>query len=142
MDAEMKAIETEYKGYRFRSRLEARWAVFFDCLGITWFYEHEGYETADGWYLPDFYLPECKAVVEVKPTIGAFEEDLRWNALRKNKPDDVEQMLPVVGVPDLENHPMYWLLMWVGRIDWMDLGDAVEAAKSARFEHGESPVTA
>jgi hypothetical protein len=25
-----KAIETHYKGYRFRSRLEARWAVFFD----------------------------------------------------------------------------------------------------------------
>ena len=28
------AIETKYKGYRFRSRLEARWAVFFDALGI------------------------------------------------------------------------------------------------------------
>ena len=28
------AIETEYCGYRFRSRLEARWAVFLDALGI------------------------------------------------------------------------------------------------------------
>lgn len=27
-----QVIETEYKGYRFRSRLEARWAVFFDTL--------------------------------------------------------------------------------------------------------------
>ncbi len=25
-----KAIPTEYAGYLFRSRLEARWAVFFD----------------------------------------------------------------------------------------------------------------
>lgn len=31
----MKAIETRYKGYRFRSRLEARWAVFFDALGLS-----------------------------------------------------------------------------------------------------------
>lgn len=28
----VKAIDTVYKGYRFRSRLEARWAVFFDAL--------------------------------------------------------------------------------------------------------------
>lgn len=31
-----KAVETVYKGYRFRSRLEARWAIFFDSLGIKW----------------------------------------------------------------------------------------------------------
>lgn len=40
----IKAIKTEYKGYRFRSRLEARWAVFFDALGVRWEYEKEGYE--------------------------------------------------------------------------------------------------
>ena len=32
----IKAIPTEYKGYRFRSRLEARWAVFFDACGADW----------------------------------------------------------------------------------------------------------
>jgi len=58
----MKAIETSYKGYRFRSRLEARWAVFFDALGIKWEYEKEGYELKDDdgtkyHYLPDFWLP-------------------------------------------------------------------------------------
>jgi len=52
----MKVIETRYKGYRFRSRLEARWAVFFDALGLTWDYEPEGFETDAGWYLPDFRL--------------------------------------------------------------------------------------
>lgn len=31
---DIKPIETHYNGYRFRSRLEARWAVFFDALGI------------------------------------------------------------------------------------------------------------
>ena len=55
----IKAIETEYKGYRFRSRLEARWAVFFDALGVQWFYEHEGFDLGkSGWYLPDFWLPQ------------------------------------------------------------------------------------
>lgn len=40
----IQAIETVYKGYHFRSRLEARWAVFFDTLGIEWEYEKEGYD--------------------------------------------------------------------------------------------------
>lgn len=51
----IKAIETRYKGYRFRSRLEARWAVFFDAMGMKWEYEPEGFDLGDaGWYLPDF----------------------------------------------------------------------------------------
>lgn len=53
----MKAIQTEYKGYLFRSRLEARWAVFFDACGVRWEYEPEGYDLGDGiYYLPDFLL--------------------------------------------------------------------------------------
>lgn len=65
----IKAIQTKYNGYNFRSRLEARWAVFFDTLGIRYEYEPEGYDLGDlGWYLPDFYLPELDAMVEIKPT--------------------------------------------------------------------------
>lgn len=57
----MKAIETIYKWYRFRSRLEARWAVFFDAMGIEWEYEPEGFALDDGTnYLPDFFLPNVK----------------------------------------------------------------------------------
>ena len=53
----MKPIETEYKGYRFRSRLEARWAIFFDACGVDWEYEPEGYDLGDGlYYLPEFLL--------------------------------------------------------------------------------------
>ena len=51
------AIETEHNGVLFRSRLEARWAVFFDALGIKYCYEREGYSLPSGNYLPDFYLP-------------------------------------------------------------------------------------
>ena len=63
----VKAIETRYKGYRFRSRLEARWAVFFDALEIEWEYEPEGYDLGEGgWYLPDFWLPQVGMWAEVK----------------------------------------------------------------------------
>lgn len=63
----LKAIPTEYGGIRFRSRLEARWAVFFDALQVPWCYEAEGYKLPDGtMYLPDFYLPRWECTVEVK----------------------------------------------------------------------------
>jgi hypothetical protein len=64
----IKPIETIYKGYRFRSRLEARWAVFFDEIGLKWEYEKEGFDVDGKWYLPDFYLPFIDAYVEIKPT--------------------------------------------------------------------------
>jgi hypothetical protein len=75
----MKAIETRYKGYRFRSRLEARWAVFFDAIGIAWQYEPEGFVFDDGTrYLPDFYLPGFDhpdgTYVEIKPTNDGFDK--------------------------------------------------------------------
>lgn len=53
----IKAIQTQYKGYHFRSRLEARWAVFFDACGYQWEYEPEGFDLGDGvYYLPDFKI--------------------------------------------------------------------------------------
>ena len=63
----IKAIETYYNGYRFRSRSEARWAVFFDNAGIKYYYEPEGFpvQGTEG-YLPDFYLPDSKEFFEVK----------------------------------------------------------------------------
>lgn len=79
----MKAIETRYAGCRFRSRLEARWAVFFDTLGIEWLYESEGWDVSgnfEGWthrepmlYLPDFYLPGEGLWVEVKGRLTTEE---------------------------------------------------------------------
>lgn len=63
-----RAILTRYKGYAFRSRTEARWAIFFDHLKIRWEYEPEGFELGNGLrYLPDFWLPDWKMWVEIKP---------------------------------------------------------------------------
>jgi hypothetical protein len=65
-------LETRYAGYRFRSRLEARWAVFFTRLGLDWQYELQGYQVGrhNLRYLPDFYLPTQALFVEVKPSFA------------------------------------------------------------------------
>jgi hypothetical protein len=76
----IKPIETRYKGYRFRSRLEARWAVFFDSMGIEWDYEVEGYDLGKrGWYLPDFRVvspcyPDFYHLIEIKGQTPSKEE--------------------------------------------------------------------
>lgn len=72
-------IETIYKGRRFRSRLEARWAIFFDAIDIGWEYETEGFQIGDTKYLTDFKLLSfgSKAVdlfVEIKPRKPSLEE--------------------------------------------------------------------
>jgi hypothetical protein len=72
----LKAIETVYNGYRFRSRLEARWAVFFDELGVKYEYEKEGFDLDGVWYLPDFWLPGQKAWIEIKPKLDDHYLDL------------------------------------------------------------------
>ena len=66
MGIDIKAILTKYNGYTFRSRQEARWAVFFDYLGIEYEYEKEGFDLPCGYYLPDFWIPEWKAWIEIK----------------------------------------------------------------------------
>lgn len=71
----IKAIETVYNGYKFRSRLEARWAVFFDTLGVEYLYEPEGFDLENGiWYLPDFYLPTTEIWIEIKSTKPSEDE--------------------------------------------------------------------
>jgi hypothetical protein len=70
-------IQQKYNGYNFRSRLEARWAVFFDGLSIPYVYEPEGVCLWQGGvYLPDFYLPKHHGGVyaEVKPDDFTEEE--------------------------------------------------------------------
>lgn len=74
----MKAIETTWNGYKFRSRLEARWAVFFDKMGIAYEYEKEGFDLGGkaGWYLPDFWLPGLDLWLEIKPPMETFSSEL------------------------------------------------------------------
>jgi hypothetical protein len=66
------AIETVYAETRFRSRLEARWAVFFDLVGWPWAYEPIDLTG----YIPDFVLSFHRPLlVEVKPAVTLADLD-------------------------------------------------------------------
>ena len=78
------AIETEYRGIKFRSRLEARWAAFFDQCGWSWQYEPVD---LNGW-MPDFSI-EGKCLVEVKP----FERCAQWR-------EEARKIVNAVGLTD------------------------------------------
>lgn len=98
----IRAIETRYAGCRFRSRLEARFAIFFDELRIPWEYEPEGFETSAGPYLPDFRIriPQVKDYgqhyqwFEVKPP--GVEDDPRHVAFAA---EIVEPVIVARGLP-------------------------------------------
>lgn len=92
----IKPIETEYSGCRFRSRLEARFAVLFDALGIKWEYEKEGFDLGElGYYLPDFWLPHSVEELaqdgwglwcEIKP-VRATAVEMRMAAIMDDEPE-------------------------------------------------------
>jgi len=80
----VKTIATTYNGVRYRSRLEARWAIFFDQLGVTHAYEYEGFDLHTGYYLPDFWLPDMKAWLEIKPYLPPQSEIDKYRALAED----------------------------------------------------------
>lgn len=183
----IKAVPTTYAGVTFRSRLEARTAVFFDAAGISWEYEPvrvalEG----GGTYLPDFrtnesgyvevkgaeenldkpYLlraadalghltilgpiPDCRkgipgrTVLLARPNGQDPRVNVTWHDYRKHRR----------GCPSMEEHHGPWLTPpflsseyfgitpnehnkeWRGQC--MDGKCPYDAARGARFEHGQS----
>ena len=104
----LKAIQTRYKGYHFRSRLEARWAVFFDTLGIKWEYEPEGFELPGGVrYLPDFRTTSPTGLVnwyEVKPV--GVTSDPKVTAANAPRFDENWNDLPGMDVHILAGDPL------------------------------------
>jgi hypothetical protein len=177
----MKPIETRAYGHRFRSRLEARWAVAFTEARIEWQYEPEGFDLGDaGPYLPDFWLPQVSMWAEVKAGRPTVEEVSKAEALARQSGFPC---LLFVGPPAAH---AYWAIhpdpFWInvsgtfGCLAVMDCcpfegsdyhlterrfytccgaadpslfpmpfdpgygpHPAIDAALSARFEHGESP---
>jgi hypothetical protein len=112
----MKAIPTLYKGRNYRSRLEARWAAFFDLLG--W---HTEYEPIDfnGW-IPDFVIYEAETVyVEVKP-ITRFPPDSQIVDEIDNSGCDKEVLIVGSTVP-IQSGLIGWL-----RQDLSDVTDSNE----------------
>lgn len=149
----LKAIETRYKGYRFRSRLEARWAVFFSALGVAWVYEAEGYDLGiAGWYLPDFVIRK-ELWAEIKPETPSLEELSKAKALAAESNGVVIVAVGTPGEekiyllskedslgPDTTNGYPVWCDLFHSHYRMCSaMRNAYAAARSARFEHGEQP---
>lgn len=92
----IKAIPTTYAGTNFRSRLEARWAAYFDIIGVSW-----DYEPIDlGGWCPDFVL-NIKAgniYAEVKP-VDLEKDDVYGLRLPKH--------------PSFKKAEAHWRNVWV-----------------------------
>lgn len=109
---------TVYKGIPFKSKLEARWAVFFDTIGVKWKYEPKqfnlGYYPGNlqerdavqrGYYryqqrprygfdnellyTPDFALQDLGMFVEVKPNALTKTEEIKITRLVRKTGRDV-----------------------------------------------------
>lgn len=133
----LEAIETHYNGHRFRSRIEARWAVFFDELGVEWEYEKEGYTLSDGTkYLPDFWLPESATFVEVKGAPPTTAERQTAATLARDSGKSVLLVWGTVAGRCLVawSPAEFELLGWEGKEE-ADFCRAAIAARRARFEH-------
>lgn len=110
------AIETEYSGVTFRSRLEARWAIFFAHLGLRWEYEPEAFALPEG-FSAKAYLPDFRVWLEKgrKPW---------WFEIKPSEPDyDSEEMRKLEHVPGNRcllwgdptynaNQQGYWWALW------------------------------
>jgi hypothetical protein len=99
----IQAIETRYRGWRFRSRLEARWAVFFESMEMDFHYESEGFLLQSGLrYLPDFFLPVINMWAEAKPFVATPEERRKAEGLVRES-----QMgcLWLIGPPAFRDYP-------------------------------------
>lgn len=131
-----RPIDTQYKGFVFRSRLEARYAVFFDALDIKWEYEKEGYELPSGKYLPDFWIESAGLRAE-RNIPGS------WVEIKPKTPSQIETRKCL----ELTHHTRCdSIIMW-GGFEAPESGEseyesviehAARMAKSARFEYGYS----
>ena len=123
-------IQTRYKGYHFRSRLEARWAVFFDALNIEWEYEKEGYDLGElGWYLPDFYLPQMSIRGETEEPIFIEIKGVAPGPLEEYKCDALTKQTHIssfifCGLPDVDYNSnglqFVYSPEWVNNKVWWD----------------------
>jgi len=104
------SIPTFYRAQTFRSRLEARWAVFMDVLDVRWYYEYEGFELESGRYVPDFWLPDLNRWLEIKPLgFDPWGKDAgSRDAKRCSEFQETHRLVIFAGSPDEQDSGHDW----------------------------------
>lgn len=137
-----RIIPTLYGGILYRSRTEARWAVFFDALEVPFEYEPQGYHLGPLNYLPDFWLRTWRLYVEVKGTDPTEDEIAKAKMLAAATQ---KKVLVVIGDPGQRRG----ILFPPGTVDAPGIPDAFPAvcrhcrvrALSYRYgEHGHGTI--
>lgn len=148
-------LSTSYRGSRMRSRLEVRWAVMIDQLGITWEYEPTKFSLPSGVYVPDFALSwpaGYRLWLEVKPSLNVLRpvDWARWDEFQSPG----RRLLLAIGPPHahalpyavptavergdgvllLPGGPQYSMTADGAPFDTKPLRDAAAAARAARFK--------
>jgi hypothetical protein len=142
-------IQTDCGSHRFRTRGEARFAVFFDACQLRYEYEPEGFWLdGAGKYLPDFWLPRLDLWFEVKSAVADSKSVLKCNCLADEKQQRVAMAYSSPGLdtmvacfnPGWEGHSLQTLPEFF--MQWLSpevVLRAITEAQSARFEFGETP---
>jgi hypothetical protein len=100
----VRSIPTNYAGCTYRSRVEARWAIWFDSVGLRFQYEPQGFFIRSGAYLPDFWVEGWRMFLEVKGVEPTDEERRKCAELAIAAECDV---LLAVGAPE-ERFQLLW----------------------------------
>lgn len=100
MNKVVKAEPTEYKGLQFRSKLEARVALFFDLCKIKYQYEPDRLVCNGKEYNPDFYLPETDDYVEVKGERPGYEQEILKARSFVSLDGPVRRLIIISEIPD------------------------------------------
>ena len=150
-----RSMKTGYDGHRFRSRLEARWAVFFNEMKWKYHYELDSivveHKNEIVPYLPDFYViieDDHKAFIEVKGPRMTDVDDIKVLGAGKYFAEEglgevvyVFQDIPSVRELE-ENDGRLRVNMAYGDsfeliyLSYEGIGNACDKARKAQFEHG------
>jgi hypothetical protein len=108
----IKAYPTLYNGRQYRSRLEAKWAAFFDRIG--WPFEFEPYDL--GAWSPDFLLlGQTPILVEVKPITDYDADTVERMCLTARDANWRGNLLLVGANPFIPHQDGYgYWLGWIG----------------------------
>lgn len=104
------SLPTTYDGIKYRSRTEARWAYFWDQLGIKCRYEDQGFLTDGSAYLPDFAVFAAGGTIwaEIKPDWLTDEQGIaKFRKFAAQRPQPSRAVL-LVGPP--QNEQMYLVI--------------------------------